>query len=111
MPRASLVGRWRIIEMDLWDRDAMDLVGPATIEFARGGTGSFSFIAVQANLDLRESADDDGRVHFTFEGFDEGDQVSGRGWAVLRDDGTLVGHLFFHLGDHSGFVAVRRHHS
>jgi hypothetical protein len=31
----------------------------------------------------------------------------GRGWAVLADDGSLQGHLYFHLGDDSGFRAVR----
>jgi len=31
----------------------------------------------------------------------------GRGWAVLADDGSLRGHLYFHLGDDSGFRAVR----
>ncbi len=29
----KLVGRWRIQEMDVWDGDALDLVGPAFIEF------------------------------------------------------------------------------
>ena len=24
----QLVGRWRIVEADLWDRDHLDLVGP-----------------------------------------------------------------------------------
>ena len=28
----SLKGRWRIVEMELWDEDAIDLVGPAFIE-------------------------------------------------------------------------------
>jgi hypothetical protein len=40
------------------------------------------------------------------EGNDEGDQVSGRGWATLADDGTLEGHLFIHQGDDSGFRAA-----
>jgi hypothetical protein len=39
------------------------------------------------------------------EGADEGDQVSGRGWAALVDDETIEGHLFFHLGDDSTFRA------
>ena len=36
-----------------------------------------------------------------------GDEVSGQGWAVLADDGSLQGHLYFHLGGDSGFRAVR----
>jgi hypothetical protein len=29
----SINGKWRITEMDLWDQDAIDLLGPAFIEF------------------------------------------------------------------------------
>jgi len=42
-----VAGKWRIAEMDLWDREALDLVGPAFIEFRRDLTGSFRFIAVE----------------------------------------------------------------
>jgi hypothetical protein len=103
----DLVGRWRILEMDLWDRDALDLVGPGFIEFSSNRAGSFGFIAVNGWLDCRE-AEIEGRpgVDFTWEGTDEGDQVSGRGWATLQDDGSLHGQIYFHLGDDSGFRAV-----
>ena len=40
-------------------------------------------------------------------GSDEGDDVSGRGWAALNPDGTLQGHIYFHLGDDSAFRAER----
>jgi hypothetical protein len=50
---ARLVGRWRMVEMDLWDRDAIDLLGPAFIEFRPDSTGSFRFIAVEGYLDCR----------------------------------------------------------
>lgn len=30
-----------------------------------------------------------------------------RGWALLEEDGSLRGHIYFHLGDVSGFRAVR----
>ncbi|HEX5299410.1 MAG TPA: hypothetical protein VFW50_20690 [Streptosporangiaceae bacterium] len=33
--------------------------------------------------------------------------ASGRGWAVLEENGSLSGRIFFHLGDDSGFTAVR----
>ena len=35
-----------------------------------------------------------------------GDQVNGQGWAAVTEDGGLAGHLFFHLGDDSGFRAT-----
>ena len=93
--------------MGEWDRDAIDLVEPGFIEFAEDGTGQFRVIAVRAWLDCR-SVERNARpaVEFTWEGDDEGDEVSGRGWASLVDDGALIdGHLFFHLGDDSSFRA------
>lgn len=103
----GLTGRWRIVEMDTWDRDAIDLVGPGFVEFARDGVGEFGFIAVHGWLDCRWS-ERDGRpfVEFSWEGDDEGDQASGRGWATLTEDGGLTGHLFIHLGDDSAFRAM-----
>jgi hypothetical protein len=51
----------------------------------------------------------DGRpcVEFTWDGNDECDPASGRGWVRLEKDGTLSGHIFFHQGDDSGFKAIR----
>ncbi len=93
--------------MSGWDRDAIDLIEPAFIEFAPDGTGSVGFIAVRGMLDCR-TIERNGRigVEFTWEGVDEGDPVSGRGWAVSVDNGTIEGHLFLHLGDDSSFRAV-----
>lgn len=92
--------------MSNWDRDAIDLVEPGFIEFDGTGTGQFAIIAMNGGLDCRPT-ERDGRpgVEFTWEGVDEGDQVSGRGWAVLVDDETIEGHLFFRLGDDSTFRA------
>ena len=104
----SIVDRWRITEMDNWDQEAVDLVQPGFIEFDDDGLGDFGFIAVRGELDCRD-ADRDGRpgVEFSWQGSDEGDDVSGRGWAALNPDGTLEGHIYFHLGDDSAFRAER----
>jgi hypothetical protein len=97
-------GRWRIVEMDLWEKDDIDLVAPGFIEFDSDHSGSLGFIAVQAGIDWRESSRHErSRVEFSWEGFDESDPVTGRGWAVVEDDGSLSGHIYFHLGDDSGF--------
>ena len=101
-------GRWRIVAMDLWDKDAIDLVEPGFITF-NGEEGEMRFIAVRAWLDVRYATRDDGLIaEFSWEGIDEGDQRSGRGWAVLKTDGSLAGHIFFHNGDDSGFTCARR---
>ena len=104
----SITGRWRITEMDNWDQEAVDLVQPGFIEFDHDGLGSLGFIEVTGELDCRE-ADRDGRpgVEFSWQGSDEGDDVSGRGSAALNLAGTLEGHIYFHLGDDSEFRAER----
>jgi hypothetical protein len=103
----SITGRWNIVEMDLWDREALDLVAPAFIEFSSDHGGSFGFIVVTGWIDWRISEVDRFDVEFTWDGNDEGDHVTGRGWATLEDDGVLRGHLYFHLGDDSAFRAER----
>ena len=91
-----LIGRWRIIEADLWERDYLDLVGPAMLVINDDGHGEVAFGAMQAGLDLEY-----GRsiVSFTWAGFDEMDEVNGTGAAELRDDGTLEIEFAYHLGD------------
>ncbi len=104
----GMTGWWRIVEMQLWDAEAFDLVGPAFIEFDQDLVGRFRFIAVEGWMDCRdvERACRPG-VEFSWQGSDEGDDVSGRGWAALTAYGTLEGRIFAHLGDDSGFRAVR----
>jgi hypothetical protein len=100
------VGRWRIVEMDLWAQEDVDLVTPGFIELKADHMGSLGFIAVQGGVDWRDAPRDGRRgVEFSWEGFDEGDPATGRGWAVIEEDGSLRGHIFFHLGDDSGFRA------
>ncbi len=100
----QVIGPWRIIEADLWDRDYLDLVEPAFISFGPDGHGEFAFGAVNAGMDLEYART---MVFFTFTGFDEMDQVSGSGSAALADDGTLEVELSFHLGDDATLKAVR----
>ena len=105
--RRSFVGRWRITDMELWTAEDLDLLGPARLMLNRGGSGEMSFIAVEAGLDYRvDLRDGQPAVEFTFDGSDEGDRISGRGWAVLEND-ALHGRVFIHHGDESSFVARR----
>lgn len=100
-------GRWRITKMDMWATDAIDLVVPGFIKFD-GEEGEMRFIAVTAWLDVRYvSRGGKPSVEFSWQGVDERDERSGRGWATLCHDGNLVGQFFFHMGDDSGFVCRR----
>jgi hypothetical protein len=100
----EVIGRWRIVGSDLWDRDYLDLVDPAFISIGRGGHGELAFGAMNASLDLSYSRT---MVFFTFEGFDEGDEVNGSGSAELLNDGTLEIEISFHLGDDAILRAER----
>ncbi len=99
------LGRWRITEMEIWDREALDLVEPASLSIEPDGTGSLNFIAVDASVDYRSrQVDGAPLLEFSWQGWTEGDQVCGRGWAVLEQS-ELRGRLFIHYGDDSAFVA------
>jgi len=91
-----LIGRWRIIEADLWDRAYLDLDGPAMITIGAGNRGEIAFGAMQATLDLGYSPS---MVFFTWTGFDEMDKVTGDGHAELLDDGAIEITFAYHNGD------------
>ena len=40
-----LLGKWRIVEMELWDRDFLDLVEPAYIRFDAQGCSATIILA------------------------------------------------------------------
>ena len=103
----SLLGTWRIVKTDLWDVDDLDSMDPAHLTLEPEGHGRIGLLAIEAELDYRVVQRDGlPAVEFSFEGSDEGDRISGRGWAIL-DGEQLRGHLFIHQGDDSGFTAAR----
>ena len=99
-----VVGRWRIIEADLWDRDHLDLCGPASLVVRANGDGEIAFGAMQASLDIDYGPDE---IGFTWAGFDEMDEVSGAGSAELQADGSLEIAFEYHMGDEAILKAVR----
>lgn len=92
----QMIGRWRIVEADLWDRDYLNLCGPATITIGDDNNGEIAFGALQAGLDVSYSPS---MVFFTWEGCDEMDEVSGDGHAELLDDGSIEITFAYHNGD------------
>ena len=44
----EVIGRWRIVASDLWDRDYLDLSGSAYLQIGARGMAEFSFGAVDA---------------------------------------------------------------
>jgi hypothetical protein len=104
---SPFVGRWDIVSMTEWDDDVINEDIQAYIEFEANGAGHFQFIYVKGNIDYDEGTrEGKPAVEFSWEGNDEMDEASGRGWAVLEED-ALHGLIAFHDGDKSGFEAKR----
>jgi hypothetical protein len=86
----------------------LDLLEPAHITFTGKDGGELVFVSVEADLDVRYgSRDGSACAEFSWEGSDDNTHASGRGWAALGTAGRLVGQIFIHKGDDSGFVAER----
>jgi hypothetical protein len=104
-----ITGTFRITHMDEWDQDFVDAEVEGYIRFDPDGFGEFQFGYVHGDMTC-EQTERDGKpaVEWSWEGNDEMEPSSGRGWAVLQDDGCLQGKLFFHSGDSSGFTAAKK---
>ena len=98
-----VLGKWRIFEADLWDRDFLDLVEPAYIRFDADGHGEFMFGCVSGGMDCSYGPDS---ASFTWVGFDEMDETRGDGDADLHND-ILTIELNFHHGDEAVLKARR----
>ena len=100
----EVIGRWRIVAADLWDRDYLDLAGPAYFRIANQGWAGFAFGVVNAAAELEYGRS---LVFFRWSGFDEGDAVFGSGSAELQDDGSLEIELCSDDGDDAILTAHR----
>ena len=92
----ALIGRWRIVESDLWGADDLDLLGPATIAFDDRGHGEMTVGALTAALHLEYARS---TVFFRWHGSDDMTEVTGEGSAELQDNGTIEIELTYHDGD------------
>ena len=76
----SLKGRWRIVEMELWDQAFLDLAEPAYILFGDTG-GEFAFGCVTGSFPC---ASDSEAIAFDWDGADEMEETRGDGWPNSR---------------------------
>jgi hypothetical protein len=103
------LGEFRITHTDQWDQDFVDAEVEGFIHFEKGGTGEFHFGYVSGSMDCRP-AEREGKpgIEWSWDGNDEMEGVSGRGWAILEPDGSIRGEIFIHGGDSSEFTAVKK---
>ena len=65
-----------------------------------------AFVSVKGWLDVRYvRRDGEPCAEFSWEGKKSKHHACGRGWASFGTGGRLVGEIFIHKGDSSGFVA------
>jgi hypothetical protein len=74
LANCRLIGRWRIVESDLWDPAHLDLCGPATLTVTPQG-GEIAFGTLEASLEVEYARDS---IGFRWAGSEEGDQVGRR---------------------------------
>lgn len=96
-------GTWRIVWMELWKQDYVDMEVPGYITFEKDGNGEFQFGLLSGEIDYRL---DGHRAEFTWTGVDEMDEESGSGHAEIVH-GELLGHFHIHRGDTSAFRAIK----
>jgi len=102
------LGKWRITEMEQWDRDFIDEEMKGYVKFGDNGESEFHFGYVHGFIEY-EIEDEAGRLRldFSWQGNDEKDEANGRGWARIENDGTMYGKIAFHGGERSWFKGKR----
>jgi hypothetical protein len=90
-----LIGRWRIVEADLWDRARLTIT-------AQGG--EIAFGALEAGLEVEYARDS---IGFQWAGCEEGDEVDGEGTAELLNDGSIEIEFEYRNGDEAVLKAKR----
>ncbi len=99
----GIQGEWRIVEMEVWDKDFLDLMGPARIAIDAKGQGEFSFGCVNGAF---PAFGVEAFLISRWAGNNEMDEASGEISIDLEPDGSLTGEICFDNGDESEFRAL-----
>lgn len=103
----AFTGNWRIVEMEVWDQDYVDMEVPGYLSIGSDATGLFQFGLVSGEIDGRVTqCDGTPRFELCWSGRDDDHPARGRGWATI-ENGELIGRIFLHLADDSAFRAIR----
>jgi hypothetical protein len=63
------IGKWSIIEMEVWDQEYVNMEVPGHFTFKKEGMGHFQFGLVQGGMDCRvETLDARERIECSWEG-------------------------------------------
>jgi hypothetical protein len=107
MAEDDFFGVWRIKEMELWDKEGRRGQEEGRIEFLPKECGNIRFDGLKADITFKVKKEAEGeKVEFLFEGMDEGNPVSGRGWGKIEGP-LLKGRIYLHFGEDSDFLAFK----
>lgn len=103
----SISGHWRIVWMEEWEQDYVDLVEPGYVRIDDKGYGDFMFGVVTGGFHVNPE-----KRHFDskWEGSDECDEARGEIDGTIDEEGNegnLCGTISFWNGDESDYRAVR----
>lgn len=103
----SISGHWRIIWMEEWDQEYVNLVEPGYIRMDSQGNGEFQFGVVTGYFYTNPE-----KTHFdsTWEGSQECDEAQGEINGTIDEEGKegeLCGTISFWEGDASEYRAIR----
>ena len=94
----DFIGTWHIYEMELWDKDYLNMEVQAYIKIGRDNCGDFQFGLVSGYIDGKVVDYRDGkRFEFTWEGNDECDPTCGSGWVRIKEENLLEGEFRIHI--------------
>ena len=86
MVDSVFTGPWHIVWMSAWDQDYVNMEVPDHITFGKELNGNFQFGMAQGQMDCKLDKLQSHRLEFTWHGFDEGDELTGRGHAAIVKD-------------------------
>ena len=108
----NFAGKWKVIEaIDMVD-DYLSLTPDPHLKIEVSGknevTGSYLFGVQTGSIDAQLEQDKESqRLLFSFDGSDEGDEVSGFGTASFESADTLILRMHYHMGDTYSFRCTR----
>jgi hypothetical protein len=80
----TFIGKWRIVDMERWGQEYVDMEEPAYVRIDSDGTGQFQLGLVSGEIDGRvEQIGNSPRCEFSWSGQDENDLFCGRGAEVV----------------------------
>ena len=103
--KQDFIGKYRITEMEMWDKNYIDMEVPGYIELHKNGTADFQFGLVSGGGQYSYSKD--GKyIDFRWEGNDECDEVSGE-FELEINGNKITGTAIFDNGDESELTAIK----